>query len=93
MLAGGCPLSCDRSLCTGTRNSRAILFRQTFSRVSIAAMAWVTRSSTSAKVSGIVVGCGGDPKLVGQFFEILGYMGDAGYMGSSCCFLKTSFFR
>ena len=45
-------------------------------------MAWVIRSSTSAKVSGIVVGCDGNLKLVGLFFEILGYIDEAGYIGA-----------
>lgn len=69
VFAGGCLLSRDQSLCTGAWNSYAILFQLKFCRVSSAAMGWVTRFSTSAKVSGIVVGSGG-PKLVGQYFEI-----------------------
>ena len=41
-------------------------------------IAGVTRFSIFAKVSGTMVGDGGCSKLVGQFFEILGYVGYVG---------------
>ena len=52
------------------------MFQLTFSHILIATMAWLIRSSISAQVSGIVVGGGGNGKLVGQIFYVLGYVGD-----------------
>ena len=51
-----------------------ILFRLIFLRACKAAIAWGIRSSTSAYASGILVGVGGDVKVVGQKIDVLGYV-------------------
>lgn len=64
MLENKYPLSCDQSFYTGTQNSYAILFWDIFFQISSVPIAWVIYFLTSVKISDIVMGCNGNPKLV-----------------------------